>query len=365
MPEATDISPGTALSYPYIHPRNIDHLKAAMFYWDRVRRIVPSEVVGQDGHAYGDGDDVRELTDRGLLIATEPALYAAGAAQKFFQHIEPHSSEFRIDLREAQDLARRTGGLHIEKLGYEVIERLRELGLARQLGSWVSMRDEVGAFYMFCLASEMGTKMSAPLLSDSPDDAELGQALFFEADSPADTSDVLLRIGIKLPSPEALRNVPIRIVADFVASRAAERQAFRGAVQAIVDTARAAKDPNSLDDYLRSQRTNITRAINDYRKTIDELHVGGVASFAKLTVPVGLTTVIGGLIAPVPAAILGATGLAILAVSVFAETRGKLRQAKLSQPLHFMTSIEKKFGGLNPGRRRPWTGIRRLFHRKN
>jgi hypothetical protein len=364
MPD-TDISPGTALSYPYIHPRNIDHLKAALFYWDRVRRIVPWEVLAQDGHADGDSGDARELTDRGLLVATEPALYAAGAAQKFFDHIEPQSSRFHIDLNEAHDLARRNPGIHIEKLGYGVFERLRELGLARQIGSWVSMRDEVSAFYMFCLASEMGTKMSAPLLSDSPDDAALGQSLFFEPDSPADTSDVLLRIGIKLPSPEALRNIPTRIIADFAINRAAERQAFRETVQGIVDTARAARDPNSLEDYLRSQRTIMTRAISDYRKTIDELHVGGVASFAKLTVPTGLAIVLGTLFAPVPAAILGATGLAILGVSVFAETRGKLREAKLSQPLHFMTSVEKKFGGLSPGRRRPLTSIRRLFHRKN
>jgi len=40
MSETEKISPGTALYYPYIHPREIDHLKAALIYWDRVRRIV-------------------------------------------------------------------------------------------------------------------------------------------------------------------------------------------------------------------------------------------------------------------------------------------------------------------------------------
>jgi hypothetical protein len=33
---------GTTLYYPFIHPRDANHLKAAMVYWDRVRRIVPS-----------------------------------------------------------------------------------------------------------------------------------------------------------------------------------------------------------------------------------------------------------------------------------------------------------------------------------
>ena len=38
---AEALATGSALYYPYIHIRSLDHIKASLIYWDRVRRIVP------------------------------------------------------------------------------------------------------------------------------------------------------------------------------------------------------------------------------------------------------------------------------------------------------------------------------------
>ena len=105
------------------------------------------------------------------------------------------------------------------------------MGIAHNFGDWVSMHDEVGAFYMFCLASEMGQKTNAALLGDSSDDAALGQSLLFEPSSPAEVSEHLLDLGISLPTPEALHDVPIKKIADFAKRRAGERLRFREEVE--------------------------------------------------------------------------------------------------------------------------------------
>src|SRR5207248_2605393 len=128
-------------------------------------------------HAFDDSDDARLLADHDLLVCTDPVPYESRAADKFFEHISPQAANFRIDIDAGRELARNKRGIHIEKIGMEFLWRLQQLGIAHKFGDWVSMHDEVGAFYMFCLASEIGQKINAPLLGDSAEEAALGQSL--------------------------------------------------------------------------------------------------------------------------------------------------------------------------------------------
>lgn len=344
MSDLATLSTGTALYYPYIHPRNADHIKSALLYWDRVRRIVPQSAT--HGHVVmGDDDSARLLVDQGLLIATRPEPYEAEAAKRFFDHVEPHGEKFRINAGEARELARKNNGIHIEKIGWTVLRRLEEAGLAHQIGAKVFMHQEVGAFYMFCLASEMGTKMRAPLFSDTHDDASLGQSLLFEPAPEADVSGVLARVGITLPSPIDLQEVPMARIAAFARSRAAERQLFRETVEDVVEVVRSARDQNAIDDYLSTQRVKISRAVKDFRDTLDELNVGAANSAARITVPTAIAAAMVAMpFSEIAAATLASAGLTIGVISCFAETRGKLRNAKIAAPYHYLTLLEGEFG---------------------
>jgi hypothetical protein len=335
---------GTALYYPYIHPRDINQLKAALLFWDRVRRIVPPSA--QDGnHAIGDNPDTRRLADEQLLIATTPGPYEEAAARRFFEHVLPSAATFTIDLETARALAENNRGIHIEKLGDQVLFKMEQLGLAQRFGEWVSMHDEVGACYMFCLASEMSRTIEAPLLSDSDDDAGLGGALLFEPRVGADATDTLARLGIGLPKPETLAEISVEDVAIFARKRAPERQRFRQAVNGILDTARSAVDPRALDDYLDRTRIEIAEIIDDYSRTLDELKVGAVRGLAMITVPAGIGGALtGAQFSPEASAILAATGIAISAIACYAETRGKLRQANRAAPYHYLLSLERELG---------------------
>ncbi len=278
------MSTGTTLYYPFIHPRSSNHLKAAMLYWDRVRRIVPASMWYTTG-VDGDDDDAKILADKGVLVSTRPEPYEDAAASKFFASVEPQADLFRIDVETAKGLAARNRGLHVEKFGHKVLGRLHSLGLAHRFGDWVAMHDEVGAFYMFCLASEMADKMASPLLTDSQEEAELGQAFLFAPQLGDPVSDMLLKLGIRLPSAEQLEGVPMDRMAAFAEQRGAERQRFRLAVEGIVEAAQGFTDQNAMNDYLSSQRVIIKTAVDDLLKTIDELGVGSISNVAKITVP--------------------------------------------------------------------------------
>jgi hypothetical protein len=338
------MSTGSTLYYPFIHPRNGNYLKSALIYWDRVRRIVPDSVTHGD-HVLGDDRDNQMLTARGFLVSTRPEPYDEAAAKCFFEHIEPHIDRFQIDIETAKDLASRNRGFHIEKFGDSVLCRLKSLGLAHAFGDWVAMHDELGAFYMFCLASEMAKGMAAPLYTDSPSDAGVGQTLLFTPRPGDPTSDTLVRLGICMPSPNQLKDIPMDNVADFAERRRAEKLEFRTAIEGIIAAAGAYGDLNAMNDYLTSERARIEKAVANLHMTIHELGVGAISGAAKITVPTAMAAGLAVLpLSHVASAILSGLGLVISGISCYAETRGKLRQARASSPYHYLLALNEELG---------------------
>jgi len=335
------IDTGTSLYYPFIHPRSLGHLKAALLYWDRVRRIVPREV-----SLGGEHSEVEVLAENGLLLATDPEDYGDRACDTFMKHITPHAERFRIDVDTARKCLRRNQhNIHVEKVGKRVLDQLKGLGLAQQFGEWVTMHDEVGACYMFCLASEMGHGMSAPLFTDSPEEVLLGQSLLFEPSHGTPVSQTLIRAELVLPAPGAMKDVPAAKLVRFATMHSGERRRFRGMMEGIIETARTLADERAMDDYLRTKGAEIDDAVKSLRSKLAELHIGATGSVAKITVPAGVAAALAVLpISPVAAAILAGAGIAISSASVFAETKGKLRDARESSPYHYLISVEHEFG---------------------
>ena len=338
------MSTDTTLYYPFIYPRDINCLKAALIYWDRVRRIVPNTVVVED-----EDRDIQILTGRELLLNTEPGPYVEAAANQFFECVErlqPRPERFQIDVETAKDLASRNNGIHVRKLGYPVLRRLQSLGLAAlTLGEdWVRMDDKVGALYMHCLASEMAKQMSVPLYTDSPADAAVGEALSFSPRPGDPTSENLVRLDIRMPSAQQLENIPMEDIADFAERRSGEKREFRTAIEGIMTTAQNYDDPNAMSDYLAGEGVRIKQAITNLNKTMDELKVGVIDGIAKITVPAGTAALAAFLPIPHVAAILASFGLAIAGISCYAGTRHKLREARASSPYHYLVARKEDLG---------------------
>jgi hypothetical protein len=343
---------GTALYYPYIHIRDADHLKAALLYWDRIRRIVPPNLEYNAGAVDGDDDmEVQRATAEGFLISTSPVEYQEAARVRFLSDcVVPVTADksrhdlFRVDLIHTADIPNRSK-VHVEKLGYELVMELQNQNLARQDGEWVTIRDEVAAFYMYCLACEMSRRIEAPLFTDSPSDAMVGKAMMFQ--QPANTktplADWLMQLDIDLPGAQELRSTRMATILEFSNKRQDERRRFRKAIEGIIKHASAVTDPNAIADYINDQRQEIKNSSVNLNRTFAELGIQAVNSVAKLTTPAAAGWAIGALSAgPEMGAILSGVGICVGFLSCVAETSGKLRQAATSSPYHYLNSIRRE-----------------------
>jgi hypothetical protein len=252
---------------------------------------VPHSV--QNGsYAIGDSKDAEQLADEGLLVSTNPNASERAASVKFFEHISPHQDRFQIDLETAKKYVQANRGLHIEKIGDAVLFELNKMGLTQQVGEWVGMHDEVGALYMYCLATEIGQQMNVPLMAATSDDEEIGQALLFEPSIHAEaTTEQLVQLGLGLPSAPDLAHIPLDKVIAFHHERSGERIAFRTEVEEILETARSSKNANAVNDYLQSERLLIEKILSDYQGTLRELAVGTAGSILKVSVPASIVAV--------------------------------------------------------------------------
>jgi hypothetical protein len=85
--------------------------------------------------------------------------------------------------------------------------------------------------------------------------------------------------------------------------------------------------------------------VKNLRLTLDELGVGAISGAAKITVPAGAAAALAMLpISPEASAILAALGLIVGGISCYAETRGKLRQARATTPYHYLLAISDDLG---------------------
>src|SRR6266496_2436474 len=247
------MSNGVTLYYPFIHPRDENFIKAALLFWSKVRRIVPESVTVGD-KVDGDTESVQKLTDSGLLISTDPAPYTKITSETFLKILDTSQADLRIGKSEAKELHNRRVSLHVEKIAWEILVALEARGYAQRTGDWVTMRDEVGNLYMHCLASCMSDAMSTPLLADSTAHAKFGETFLFNPLSKSDSgmattvnpTKTLLNLGIPLPTPEALAGVTIDKVIRFVNRCASEKQAFRDAIEGILQAASEVTDSNEL-----------------------------------------------------------------------------------------------------------------------
>jgi hypothetical protein len=344
---AMSVEIGTALTYPYIHVHSLNEIKASLLYWERVRRIVPNSVM-EGNHAFGDSREAIDLADRKLLVTTDPTPYEAAASAKFLKHITPHRGRFQINKKTAKKYVKDNDGLHVEKLGGSVLIELEKMGLARKIGDWVGMHQEVGALYMFSLAAEMGQKMKMPLQTSDKQHGQIGQAFLFEssADHIEKTTGQLIELGLDLPSAEDLSDVPLDKVIQFHKNRTPERLAFRTAVNEILETARASDDPNAVSDYIAAKRGEIQATLENYRKTIGELAVGAANSLLKVTVPTSLATAASALAwSPEVSHFVAAAGFSLGIIACVKETGGKLRAARRAAPLHYSQTVREELLG--------------------
>ena len=83
----------TALYAPHIQFQDINWLKCALLYWERICRIVPSEY-----HTW-DPDDIKRAKDEGCIEDIPPDGYVSAAAHTFNTRVAPALRHVRNQMR--------------------------------------------------------------------------------------------------------------------------------------------------------------------------------------------------------------------------------------------------------------------------
>lgn len=346
---------GKALYYPYIHVRDRDWLKLALLYWDGIRRIVPSSVRTHDF------PDVQMAVDEGLVEDTLPADYLLAASERFREAIIPLLDhpflEPRTMLSEMAQVMDRRGigpgvapdrevSIHVEKMARGLLHQLQDRGLARRTEDWIAVERGVGNLYMMCLASEMSARIRSPLVTDTPEYASCGEYLAYgDPPDPADvtgTSDLLLRLGINLPSTEHLSRVPMERILGHHRRFAAERRRFRQAIEEIQRAAATISDTNALADFLAEKAAEIRVADEAHQKTLEDLHVETVGSALLISCPTVLasTAAVVKAVGEAGLAVVGG-GIAVSIVNWWATRRRERRERVGGSPWHYLLPLKE------------------------
>lgn len=238
-------SDGKALYYPYIHIQNPDWLKASLFYWDEIYRIVPSIYLSEDI------SDIKQVVDAGILRSAFPDEHHRERAKALFSQKIPsvlsRYEQCNVSIKDSieSELARNqitTRLINIQKIDYGLAQNLMDLGLAelrKEDGGFLRVDEYLGGLYMTCLASTMSEpSLNQPGLnafSDSPGFTVAGEFISND-DSDLDVAASLdplsfaLSLDIGLPSPSDLRKISMEKIIDFNINYSDERKAFRNAI---------------------------------------------------------------------------------------------------------------------------------------
>lgn len=337
---------GSALYYPFIRFQNTAWLKLALLYWDRVRRIVPAWVRPDDPQ------EVEEARDAGCLLDTPPEDYTERAEAQYrnsFPNLRIHPDD-PTALRMLVAMER--AGLdqlpvHADKMTRQLRAEFEESGVARCAGEWVYLDPLVAALYMACLARCMSDAMRAPLVTDSEAYAVIDEHVagkpVGEPSAEALSESLAFTVSVGLPSVSALAKVPMDKILRHRDHTAEQRRRFRKAVEDVVGAAARIEDEVALADYWSEQRDVVRTALEEHRRSLEELGCGHVGTLLRSSVPAAVAWGVGHWhsVDPMLASILGGCGLAAALVTSYADRRGAARRVTDGCPWHYVIAMER------------------------
>lgn len=138
---------GVMLYYPYLGIKDLNWLKAALLYWDGIRRIAPENEIYDD-----EPDEVRTVVNESLLLATDPQPYLDAAANRFRQYAFPLYENPYRELRRVREIMKvdflEPFNISAAKMPPALQAELREKGLLQRRRTWLGTDGAVNHIYI-------------------------------------------------------------------------------------------------------------------------------------------------------------------------------------------------------------------------
>jgi hypothetical protein len=170
-----------ALYYPYMRVRDKDWLKAAVLYWDSMRRFQPRD------YTLRESSDCTRLIEAGYLRSLDPERYAARVDRDLLKFIRDNTETLRrrFNINDNQTLEpgpgwgtegpsthRGLGWIHTSKMIPEFSGFLADEGLAligrSHDSQWVGLHPTVAAAYMLALVGACADREGLEPVTDNP-----------------------------------------------------------------------------------------------------------------------------------------------------------------------------------------------------
>lgn len=165
------------LFYPWIDVRNEAWLRSSLLYWDSIRTIVPEPI--NEPYTTKTG---RALQDEGFLVPLrvhsemEEIQALTADAIEYLQSQEGvqllvagrSSPTQHLHIAKLSQRIRRLTEIHPDKLPYELRRMLWPMQTSQRQSEWLQVDEAFAAFYMTLLATRLGDRIGAPLLTSLP-----------------------------------------------------------------------------------------------------------------------------------------------------------------------------------------------------
>jgi len=338
---------GIALYYPFINVQDINWLKSALLYWDHIRCITPSTDYFKD--------DIKYLSDEGLIIATDPKDYRIEASGRFLKKLQKYcNNQGALDAKVRNYIEERFPELkdvpiHNEKLEEKLFQEMGHKVLLGHVVNGVSRfyhaRPYISILYLMTLASEMSKKIRVPMLTDILGLSGLGQYILWSNDiipQETDQNEILVQMDMEFPSSQDLLRLSFDDICIFREKRSEERRRFRRAIEEIRIQAQSIDDPNALADLLNDHKRQVQQAINDHKRTLRDIGIKNFTSSIKASWPslfgISIGQIAGGL-----SGILSAIGLAGISIAFNKTSISQDYSREIKDcPWHYLINLEKE-----------------------
>lgn len=338
----------TALYYPHIGFRDPDLLKAMAMFYESVFRIVPDGVIPDDASGL---EALLELDSIGVMI--DPVPYSAEASSDFLNK----ASEWNAAALHYSDVEEeRFSRLHSDKIDVRVRELFNEMGYEGE-NAWFNVPTQLASNFMLYLATQIASRNQLELITGDWGawtgtsyfnlNGEIDEFLVPPGVESGIPDDSLGLFGLLLDelTPINISEIPSNAIAKFREHRRDEMACVRKYVADLKEELSKLDAAEVSEERIRTRARELSKAIEDYKRSADILKVKGWFGVRMLGVPA--TAFLGKLFAIPDASTiaLGTTGLALGGLFNIASTREQLSALRKSSPASAFMDLQRTFKG--------------------
>lgn len=280
-------------------------LRTAALFYDQISRIVPRHIDPDTPITFELGrfeamdilNDVKELSNAGILNLVRPEDHTAEVAEKFFDFSWEYLSEPERLNRLVPTLARRSDFYTIDtnKMDGALARVLEERDLVRRIGGDLAINPVIGGLYMLFLARHLAGGKA--LVSDNSVYQNLLCTSFGKDEDGAvqKPTGTLANPALKLVAgvietvvPEGMERAPINSLLKLRDKYAEHRVRFQEKISELARSLDKEPDQSTVSTKLRQHVQAITEEVDNIQDKLLSQNIGITSALLSFSIPVTL-----------------------------------------------------------------------------